>query len=37
MIKNNIKYKVTLIKVGKLNGNFYDLNLYSILKSEWKS
>ena len=37
MIKNNMKYKVTLIKVGKLNGSFYDLNIYSILKSEWKS
>ena len=37
MIKNNMKYKGTLKQVGKLNGSFYDLNLYSILKSEWKS
>ena len=37
MIKNNMKYKGTLKQVGKLNGNFYDLNIYSILKSEWKS
>ena len=37
MIKLNIKYKGSLKQVGKLNGNFYDLNIYSILKSEWKS
>lgn len=36
MIKNNMKYKGTLKQVGKLNDSFYDLNLYSILKSEWK-
>ncbi|CEO21832.1 Uncharacterised protein [[Clostridium] sordellii] len=35
MIKNNMKYEGTLRQAVKLNDTFYDLSVYSILKSEW--
>ena len=35
MIKNNMKYEGTLRQAGRLNDTFYDLSIYSILKSEW--
>jgi [ribosomal protein S5]-alanine N-acetyltransferase len=37
MIKNNMKYEGTLRQAGSLNDSFYDLNVYSILKSEWEA
>ncbi|MEG2869805.1 MAG: GNAT family N-acetyltransferase [Terrisporobacter sp.] len=37
MIKNNMKYEGTLRQAGRLNESFYDLNVYSILKSECKA
>ncbi|WP_373599326.1 GNAT family N-acetyltransferase [Paraclostridium bifermentans] len=39
MIKSNMKYEGTLREAGKMKGEnqFYDLAVYSILKSEWKS
>lgn len=37
MIKNNMTYEGTLRQAGKLGNEFYDLKIYSILKSEYTS
>ncbi|WP_270504740.1 GNAT family N-acetyltransferase [Paraclostridium sordellii] len=37
MIKNNMKYEGTLRQAVRLNDTFYDLSIYSILKSEWNA
>ncbi|CEI72504.1 Acyl-CoA N-acyltransferase [Romboutsia hominis] len=37
MIKNDMKFEGTLRQASKLGDSFYDLNVYSILKSEWKA